>query len=396
MRFSFEIIRARQGDCFILHFGSAEKPELMIIDGGPANVYEPFLKKRIGDLRARQKLGIKEQLVVSVVMVSHIDDDHINGLLQLTRELSTLRHQQSPLPVKVRSLWHNSFDDLLGTTPEQPAWEPDGGSEAGAVLASVAQGRQLRDDAHYLNWAVNAQFQGQLILADECAKPVEITPNLRVTVIGPGKKEIADLQQMHDKWLRERESQGQDISALAAYIDRSVPNLSSLVVLVECSGKTLLLTGDARGDKILEGLRVKGLMDDGLHVNILKIPHHGSSNNVCPDFFELIKADHYVFSGNGDHGNPERETLEMLFQKRPDRKFMMHFTYPIAEIDERRKMSWERSIRMAARAGKYLEAWSDETQGIAAYFAQAGIGQSMYRCTSPEQPHVLALLDPFL
>ena len=101
--------------------------------------------------------------------------------------------------------------------------------------------------------------------------------------------------------------------ALAAYVDKSVPNLSSIVVLAEAGGKRMLLTGDARGDKILEGLRARRpagrpARTSKMHVDLLKVPHHGSANNLDDDFFERITADHYVFSGDGEHGNPERET----------------------------------------------------------------------------------------
>jgi hypothetical protein len=33
---------------------------------------------------------------------------------------------------------------------------------------------------------------------------------------------------------------------------------------------------------------------------------------------ERIIAKHCVFSGNGEHGNPERESLEMLFKAHSD------------------------------------------------------------------------------
>ena len=49
-------------------------------------------------------------------------------------------------------------------------------------------------------------------------------------------------------------------AALAAYVDESVPNLSSIVVLAEWMARRMLLTGDARGDKILEGLELVGLL----------------------------------------------------------------------------------------------------------------------------------------
>src|SRR5207344_790094 len=81
-------------------------------------------------------------------------------------------------------------------------------------------------------------------------------------------------------------------------------------------------------------------------IDLLKVPHHGSSNNLDKDFFERIIADHYVFSGDGEHGNPERESLEMLLKARGgDDDYQVHLTYPIKEIDVERKKDWEKEQR---------------------------------------------------
>jgi hypothetical protein len=143
---------------------------------------------------------------------------------------------------------------------------------------------------------------------------------------------------------------------LAAYLDASVANLSSLVILVEKNQKRILFTGDARGDKILDGLRLTKLLgkkaSDKIHVDILKVPHHGSANNVERAFFKKVTADHYVFSGNGEHGNPERETIEMLLAARPNATFTMHFTYPIDEIDTARAADWQKERAKEIAGGK--------------------------------------------
>jgi hypothetical protein len=34
--FSMDVIRARKGDCLMLHFGSKSDPRLVMIDGGPS------------------------------------------------------------------------------------------------------------------------------------------------------------------------------------------------------------------------------------------------------------------------------------------------------------------------------------------------------------------------
>ena len=103
------------------------------------------------------------------------------------------------------------------------------------------------------------------------------------------------------------------------------------MLLAEVGKKRILLTGDARGDKICKAWNLWPAEKDGkskMHVDILKMPHHGSDRNIDPIFFQRISADHYVFSGNGEHGNPERETLQMLLDESGDDEFTIHLTYP--------------------------------------------------------------------
>jgi len=51
MIFSLDVRRARKGDCLMLHFGTGDDPGLVMIDGGPKAVYEPFLKPRLIQIR---------------------------------------------------------------------------------------------------------------------------------------------------------------------------------------------------------------------------------------------------------------------------------------------------------------------------------------------------------
>ena len=51
MRFSLDVMRARKGDCLMLHFGSDSAPRLVMIDGGPAEVYQRHLRPRILQIR---------------------------------------------------------------------------------------------------------------------------------------------------------------------------------------------------------------------------------------------------------------------------------------------------------------------------------------------------------
>ncbi len=167
MFFTLDVRRAKKGDCLILHYGSKNDPGLMLIDGGPSQVYKPHLKPRLEEIREARGLAENESLPVDLLMVSHIDDDHIKGVLDLTKELIEAKNSQQPLLLKIKGVWHNTFDDIIGNNPnkltaaitaqfgaaslagdgqEVEGLDPD----AAKVLASVSQGFRLRDDTRAL------------------------------------------------------------------------------------------------------------------------------------------------------------------------------------------------------------------------------------------------------
>src|SRR5205823_2855929 len=92
--FTLEALQARKGDSLILHFGDSNSPQFGVIDGGPSTVYEKSLKPRLSQLS--EKFATPGELNLAFVMVSHIDDDHIRGILQWLadwqRDKSTICH----------------------------------------------------------------------------------------------------------------------------------------------------------------------------------------------------------------------------------------------------------------------------------------------------------------
>lgn len=301
MFFSLDVRRARKGDCLLLHYGSKENRDgsnedlgLVMIDGGPKAVYGPHLRPRLEEIR-RNRVKDNKPLQVDLLMVSHVDDDHIQGILDLTRELREAANEQKPQLVQILAMWHNSFDNIINhntkaltasVTDQFGAAAVSGGAEFSdeevidveeqyegsdhdvdpeeakelvssslKVLASIAQGAQLRHDAEKLDLSLNAEFGGDLIIAKN-AEPIDLGNGLTFTVVGPMLPEVDALRKKHLEWLKKLKEEGKKPSeVLAAYVDKSVPNLSSLVLMAEVKGKRMLLTGDARGDKILEGLR---------------------------------------------------------------------------------------------------------------------------------------------
>jgi glyoxylase-like metal-dependent hydrolase (beta-lactamase superfamily II) len=100
--FSLHVIQAEFGDCLLLEYGTTAERRFILIDGGPSSIFDDHLRP------------VLEQKVVPVgglerVILSHVDNDHIVGLVDLFTELRSQQVNQQPLFVKVGGLWHNSF-----------------------------------------------------------------------------------------------------------------------------------------------------------------------------------------------------------------------------------------------------------------------------------------------
>lgn len=416
--FSVDVLRARNGDCLILHYGSPKDPGLVLIDGGPRGVYKPYLKPRLLQIKNARGLHPNDPLIIDTLMVSHASSEHIQGILELTKELLEAREQHRPKPFEVLSCWHNSIEDIFGNSPNEliagvtaqfgaaalsgEAEVEDLDPDTAKILASVGMGSRLRDDMRKLNLPLNPEFDSRLVLAKKKASKIDMGKGLVITVIGPMKDEVMALQKAHDMFLKtaiEKKTSG----TLADYIDAPIANSYSIVVLAEVSHKSILLTGDARSDKLSQGLEQAGLLKKDVtskfHVDILKVPQHGSNRSMDPMFFDRVTADHYIISGDGEGGTPERETLEMLMEIRGDEDYIVHFTYPITEIDERCKQSWEKQ-RDKERRRRNLNpntsvrpAWSNKSHSLQSLIKGNPKFAKKISIVPDDQPHTINLLD---
>ena len=330
--FVLEALRAKHGDALLIHYGTAKSPRLAVIDGGPPGVYADALAPRLKEIRQERGLADGDPLPLDLMMVSHLDADHIAGVLDLMRKLRDLKQSKRPLPWKPARFWHNAFDDLTGDTaasaPSPAALSPASlgdllSAPGSSLLASVGQGRELRDLVTFFRLDGNPPFKG-LVGYPHKPNPLKLD-GLELTVLGPNGANVTALRADWAKKIKPLlKKAGKAAKAeLAEFVDTSVYNLSSIVVLAKADGKTMLLTGDARGDFTLDALRGLGLLKKSkpLEIDLLKMPHHGSDRDVDPSFFESLRAKHYVISADGKFSNPDIPTLKMISDARPDDDF---------------------------------------------------------------------------
>lgn len=314
---TLRVVRAAEGDCLLLCYGTPAKPRWTLVDGGPAGVFDDHLSKT---LRSIAKSGGSLERVI----LSHVDRDHVDGLRDLLSEIKSQRDAERAELIEIDGVWVNEFArtvDVDGTLRPRVASLLSTMGAQGAPLAAtgfalegVKEGNHFVTLAKLLDLPINDDTGGKPFVAKKNAAPIPLG-NLKMHVVGPTQANLDELRDAWVAWLDAQEERvGRGDFQAAAMADKSIPNLSSLQLLVVHGKKTLLLTGDGRGDHLLEALAEGGHLDASgtIHVDVLKVPHHGSNRNVTRGFFQRVTADTYVISANGKHDNPDYDTLEWI------------------------------------------------------------------------------------
>jgi hypothetical protein len=332
------VVQAEFGDCLILEYGTRRQPRYWLIDGGPSGTYAKALKGELAAIHAAG--GCLERVVLS-----HVDNDHIIGLLELFAEVAATREAGLPDPIAVGGLWHNRFTATLGSSPlaaeiettfSQPSFSSGLLPFASEVVFGIREGHQLSLAQQELGYPLNPEFGGELILA---GSPPLSVGGMKVWVIGPSQANLQRLEKDWRAWLKKAGERGPYADeAERDKIDRSVPNLSSIMFLAQAGSRRILLTGDGTGDDVITGLQATGLLQPGQRfaVDILKLPHHGSARNASPRFFETVTARTYLISANGRYNNPDLATLIWLVEagSRQNRKVVLVATNPTEATDQ--------------------------------------------------------------
>jgi hypothetical protein len=360
-----EAFQSDKGDCLLLTAGDGTR---VLVDGGMRGSYSKHVAPALGAIAAA---GGR----LDLVCVSHIDQDHIAGVLQLMADAVAWRvadfqhgsgnagfpEPANPRPPAVARVWHNGFHDVVGDNAgpitdalaaSAAVLEPGEGERVTAALqrglaTSIAEGLQLsaRLAPEQLGIPLNREFGGKLAMVRPRRRTVRLGAGLRLTLLGPFEEDLERFRGRWNDWLAEN---GESVERLRARMQEdaerlatgeidafrrglavradelgrrtsvTVENLVSIMLLAEEDGHRVLLTGDGHGADVLRGLeRARKLDRSGrIHVDVLKVPHHGSEHNLDADFAARVTADHYVFCANGEHANPDLRIVRALFDAR--------------------------------------------------------------------------------
>jgi hypothetical protein len=314
-----EMLPAGNGDCLWIEYGPPGDRRVVLIDGGTAPTY-----KR---LRERLDAMPKADRRVELLVVSHVDGDHIDGALKLIQDVG--------LGVQYGDVWFNGWKHLVARDELGPV--------AGEKLSKAIRDQKLR-------W--NRAFGGEAVCVTGGPKlpEVELDGGLRLTLLSPYRQQLADLAPKWEKVVRaaglepggegdapadllggeddqpDEEPGGPeppdllgpalDVRRLAERPfaeDDAEANGSSIALLAEYAGRRVLLAADAFPSVLELSLGRIGARDGPVHLDAVKVSHHGSQRNTSPGLLTAIDCSQYLVSSNGArHHHPDREAIARI------------------------------------------------------------------------------------
>jgi hypothetical protein len=110
--------------------------------------------------------------------------------------------------------------------------------------------------------------------------------------------------------------------------DPSPTNGSSISLLLRYQGKSLLVTGDAVGADVVDGVRALSPVDP-LKVDVCKLPHHGSQYNVTAGLVDAVDAATWLISSDGSQfRHPDPPAIARILRGGRTRPARLAFNVP--------------------------------------------------------------------
>ena len=341
-RLNIEIFPASFGDAILVRCESDCGTVNMLIDGGVGATYEEHLAARLQGLHSR---GEK----LDVVVVTHIDGDHIGGVLGL---LSANGPARAPRVIDICDVWHNGYRhlNLNGRAPSESEKKKVLSQVSNAQLGPRKEGEISVKHAQTLatlitkyGYAWNKAFGGKAAVSGQ---KVSLAPGIDITLLSPGPQNLDRLAYVWRKGLvamgvsheavdcsefesafemevprLDADADTPDMNISASTItdppspstfieDTSITNGSSIAFLLECFGLRTLFLGDSWPGVVADQLELLHPGQSCQRVDLVKVSHHGSRHNTSPALLDRLKARHYVISTDGaKHDHPDMGAL---------------------------------------------------------------------------------------
>lgn len=341
---------ALNGDCILVEFQTSH---YILIDGGYVDTYENYLLPTLKEIESREGK-------LDVVVVTHIDGDHISGIIRLLEDM----------PIGIGEIWYNGYRHIQSvavTTEDKETFlhrsicKESQSEECKPISAKQGCTLSALIARNGIPW--NIPWKGNTIMA-----PMSFTlGDAIIHILSPNNEDIGALESFWKKRLikdgllkkahseefwddayefslskdmpgfhlhEKKVSKSYDLLKLCkeAYEpDGSASNGSSISFVLETKGKRLLFLGDSHSETVVVSLRALYGEEKVPYIfDAVKLSHHGSYNNNSPELIKLIVSDKWLVSTNGDkYNHPDMPTLAHIITKGKGMKIYFNYYLPI-------------------------------------------------------------------
>lgn len=368
------IYPANNGDSFLLEI----KDKIILIDGGYVDTYKNYIKPKLFELS-------KENKKISHLIITHIDNDHISGIIKFIEE------NKKDSIIGINNIWHNSFrhvncieDNLIfkgkplsgliinySIKEEKKTIERNISAVQGSTLASLI---------HKYQYSWNSEFNQNAVSIDNELE-IKISEDIYIKILSPNNNKLKDLKKYWKKELfkkgfssnselsdfneeafeyivslekEKRRLQKKNVSSSTSFNiedflnesfieDDTATNGSSISFIIEYKNTKLLFLADSHPSVIIESLKKHYKQEEfPLQFELIKISHHGSKNNTSVELLNYIDSDKFVFSTNGlIHNHPDNETIARIVCRKTKFTRNLYFNYNLDSIECFKNQSFE-------------------------------------------------------
>jgi beta-lactamase superfamily II metal-dependent hydrolase len=314
MNGKIKLLNVGDGDAIIVHLKKNEENLVMVIDGGQPWHYEQVVKPALIEL-----LNEVGKNAPDIVVATHYDSDHIGGLIPLVQDYihgikEVWVHRSPELNLEERHLLESAKDFKIVKSRNQFVFEsqlieeyPSIKSEAikeniSFVIESLRQletflgllpeekVRQVFHGDFFAGWpeikvlGPTKAFFNELFPPSKRLKDIIIEETVDYLSEGVQKTGEIIYEQNPCQFLRNDST-----------VNLTPTNKASVIISIDNDSKRFLLTGDAG---ISSFKAIPNWETELKNIFWLKIPHHGSINNISKEIINIMKPEYADNSGD--------------------------------------------------------------------------------------------------
>jgi beta-lactamase superfamily II metal-dependent hydrolase len=310
--FRIEMLPAANGDALLVRYGDAANPSVILIDAGTPGAHDA-VRDRLMELKDRA-----HPLNIELLVITHIDDDHIGGVLALL--------EKEEVEVRFRDIWFNGYGHLGDEDIQE--FGPVQGERLTTLLTDGTR-----------PWNIASASRSLRVRDGESLPTVTLGGGMKVTLLSPDGGKLAKLRQ---RWEDVVTAEGLipnaatdsgfdaadnsdierfgpiDLDTLAAeafHEDTAPANGSSIAFLAEYDGRRVLFAADAHPGRLIQSIDTLVGPGNKLALDVCKLSHHGSNHNTSPDLIDRLDCTRYLISTNGARfKHPHRPAMARIIK----------------------------------------------------------------------------------